>query len=201
MGLRQLADAFDTALVGGDTNSWDGPLALSVTLLGLATAKGPVTRSGARPGDWLLVTGALGGSLRGKHLDFTPRVREALLLHEQAELHAMIDISDGLAADVGHICTESGCGAVLRAEAIPIAPAARALGDERPPLDHALHDGEDFELVLALPAAEGQRLLRQQPLPGLLLYHIGECQADPGLWLEEASRRRPLEQRGYVHQF
>lgn len=200
VGLRQLADAFDTALVGGDTNSWDGPLALSVTLLGLATAKGPVTRSGARPGDWLLVTGALGGSLRGKHLDFTPRVREALLLHEQAELHAMIDISDGLAADVGHICTESGCGAVLRAEAIPIAPAAHALGDERPPLDHALHDGEDFELVLALPAAEGQRLLRYQPLPGLLLYHIGECLADPGLWLEEASRRRPLEQRGYVHQ-
>src|ERR671930_2792736 len=106
-GLREVADAFDTALVGGDTNSWNGPLVISVTLLGEATAKGPVRRSGARPGDWLLVTGPLGGSIRGKHLTFTPRVHEALGLHAHADLHAMIDISDGLAADVNHLCEES----------------------------------------------------------------------------------------------
>src|SRR5207302_7308776 len=97
LGLREVADAFDTALVGGDTNSWDGPLTISVTLLGEATGRGPVRRSGARPGDWLLVTGPLGGSIQGKHLDFTPRVREALRLPEVAGLHAMIDLSDGLA--------------------------------------------------------------------------------------------------------
>src|SRR5262249_22507067 len=119
-GLREVADAFDTALVGGDTNSWDGPLVIAVTLIGEATARGPVRRSGARPGDWLLVTGPLGGSILGKHLAFTPRVREALALHAAADLHAMIDISDGLAADLHHICRESGCGAVLRAESIPL---------------------------------------------------------------------------------
>src|SRR5581483_9494505 len=119
-GLREVADAFDTAVVGGDTNSWDGPLVISVTLLGEATARGPVTRGGARPGDWLMVTGPLGGSILGKHLDFTPRVREALRLLEAADLKAMIDISDGLAADVHHLCEESRCGAVLRAEAVPI---------------------------------------------------------------------------------
>jgi thiamine monophosphate kinase len=99
------------AIVGGDTNSWDGPLVVSVTLLGEATERGPVTRRGARPGDWLLVTGGFGGSILGKHLDFTPRVREAQRLHERADLHAMIDVSDGLAADVHHLCEESGCGA------------------------------------------------------------------------------------------
>src|SRR5262245_43153130 len=103
-GLREVADQFDTAIAGGDTNSWNGPLVISVTVLGEPTGRGPVTRSGAKPGDWLFVTGPLGGSIRGKHLDFTPRVREAQQLHSLAELHAMIDISDGLAVDVHHIC-------------------------------------------------------------------------------------------------
>lgn len=201
LGLRDMADAFGTAMIGGDTNSWDGPLVVAVTLLGEATPKGPVTRGGAQPGDWLLVTGPLGGSLLGKHLDFTPRVHEALLLHEQATLHAMIDISDGLAADVGHICEESHCGAVLRADAIPISPTAASLADGRSPLDHALGDGEDFELVFALPPVEAERLLRDQPLAGLTLYHIGECLAQAGLYLEKEGKREILEPRGYVHQF
>src|SRR5438105_5822537 len=138
LGLREAADAFDTAIVGGDTNSWDGPLVISVTIVGEATGRGPVRRAGARPGDWLFVTGPLGGSIGGHHLDFTPRVREALQLHSVVDLHAMIDISDGLAADLAHICQESHCGAVLRADAIPISAAARTLDDGRPPLDHAL---------------------------------------------------------------
>jgi thiamine-monophosphate kinase len=197
-GLREMADAFGTALVGGDTNSWDGPLVISVTLLGQATAKGPVRRSGARPGDWLLVTGPLGGSILGKHLTFTPRVREALQLHEHTPLHAMIDISDGLAADVNHLCQESRCGAVLRADAIPISLAARQLTDGVSPLDHALGDGEDFELVFAVPAEEGERLMKTQPVPEITLAHIGEF-VDQGLWLEVNGNRQPLEPRGYVH--
>src|SRR5205085_10331618 len=113
LGLREVGDAFDTPIVGGDTNSWDGPLVVNVTLLGEAVPPGPVRRSGARVGDRLLVTGAFGGSILGKHLDFTPRVREALALLAAAALHAPIDVSDGLAADVRHICEESQCGAVL----------------------------------------------------------------------------------------
>jgi thiamine-monophosphate kinase len=110
----------------------------------------------------------------------------------------MIDISDGLAADLHHLCTESGCGAVLYAEAIPVSDAARTIQDGRSPLDHALSDGEDFELVFALPVAEAQRLLRTQPVSGITCAHIGEC-VDQGLWLEENGRRRALEPHGYVH--
>jgi thiamine-monophosphate kinase len=198
LGLREVADAFDTAIIGGDTNSWDGPLVISVTLLGEATPRGVVRRSGARPGDRLLVTGPLGGSITGKHLDFTPRVREALQLHAAAQLHAMIDISDGLAADVYHLCQESGCGAVLRAEAIPISDAARMMNDERSPLEHALGDGEDFELVFAAAAAEARALLQRQPIAGVTLVEIGEC-VEQGLWLEQHGVRVPLAPHGYVH--
>jgi thiamine-monophosphate kinase len=199
LGLREMADAFDTAVVGGDTNSWEGPLVISVTLIGEATGTGPVRRNGARPGDKLLVTGTLGGSILGKHLDFRPRVCEALLLHQLTVLRAMIDISDGLAADVNHLCQESGCGAVLWAENIPIAKAAGQMGDRLSPLEHALGDGEDFELVFAVAPEEAAELLNKQPLPGVTLAAVGECVAELGLWLEEGGRRRPLEPRGYVH--
>jgi thiamine-monophosphate kinase len=198
LGLREVADAFGTAVVGGDTNSWDGPLTISVTLLGEATPPGPVRRGGARPGDWLLATGAFGGSILGKHLDFTPRVREALALQAAAPLHAMIDVSDGLAADVWHLCEESGCGAVLRAESVPVDPAAHRLGDGRTPLEHALSDGEDFELVFAVAPEDGRRLVETQPVPGVTLAHLGEF-VEAGLWLEERGDRRPLPPTGYVH--
>jgi thiamine-monophosphate kinase len=198
-GLRELADEFKTAVAGGDTNTWDGPLVISITLLGEATARGPVLRSGARPGDGVVVTGPLGGSILGKHLTFTPRVREALQLHEVADLHALIDISDGLSADLDHVCRESGCGAVLYADRIPISEAARSLADGRPPLEHALGDGEDFELIAAVPAGEVPLLLAAQPVAGVTLAHVGDFVAEPGLWLEENGRRKPLEPRGYVH--
>jgi thiamine-monophosphate kinase len=198
LGLREVADAFGTAVVGGDTNSWDGPLVISVTLLGEATERGPVTRSGARPGDWLLTTGPFGGSILGHHLDFTPRVREALHLHEAAPLHAMIDVSDGLAADAWHLCEESRCGAVLSAEAIPISAAARQMRDGRTPLEHALGDGEDFELVFAVAPDDGRRLVATQPVAGVTLVAIGTC-VGQGLWLEQGQDRRPLEPSGYVH--
>jgi thiamine-monophosphate kinase len=197
-GLRAMADQFDVAIVGGDTNSWDGPLVISVTLFGEATGRGPITRDGAKVGDWLLTTGPFGGSIRGHHLDFTPRIREGLRLRELAELHAMIDVSDGLAADVWHVCTESKVGAVLRADAIPVADAAKDVNDGRPPLEHALGDGEDFELIFAVSPADGRRLIEAQPVAGITLASIGEC-VESGLWLETGEVRQPLEPRGYVH--
>src|SRR5260370_1768119 len=151
LGLRGMADEFQTAIIGGDTNSWDGPLVISVTVLGEATGRGPVRRSGARPGDWLMVTGPLGGSIRGKHLNFKPRVREAIQLHELVLLHAMIDISDGLAADVNHLRVESGCGAVLDPDLAPISADAPPMQPEQSPLDHPLSDCQAFELSLPLP--------------------------------------------------
>jgi thiamine-monophosphate kinase len=198
LGLREMADQFNTAIVGGDTNSWDGPLVISVTLLGEAQGRGPVKRSGARPGDWLLATGDFGGSILGKHLDFTPRIHEALRLHELVEIHAMIDVSDGLAADVQHICEESHCGAVFDAAKIPINPAAKAMTDGKAPLEHALGDGEDFELVLAVSPEDAHRLLDAQPLAAVPLTHIGVC-VDGGLWLTINGKREVLEPKGYVH--
>ena len=197
-GLREMAAAFDTAIVGGDTNTWRGPLAITVTLLGEATAKGPVLRSGAKPGDWLCVTGPLGGSILGKHLTFTPRVREALRLHELVDLHAMIDISDGLAADLHHLCDESGCGLELDAATIPV--KRRPLGKWSTPgaFDHALGDGEDFELLFAVDPAAGRWLLESQPVPGLNLAHIGRC-IEQGIWLNRDGQREVLPPHGYVH--
>lgn len=195
-GMREVADAFATSLAGGDTNVWDGKLAISVTMLGEANQ--PVLRSGARPGDWLLVTGPLGGSILGKHLDFTPRVREAQLLSHLATLHAMMDISDGLAGDLKHICDESRCGAVLDAGRIPISDAAHRLAG--PALDHALSDGEDFELLLAVSPEDGERLVRTQPVPGITLSHVGVCRSEPGMFITEHGRTRPLAAKGFEHE-
>lgn len=199
LGMREIADEFEVPLVGGDTNTWDGPLCINVTLLGGASSRGPVLRSGAQVGDWVMVTGPLGGSILGHHLDFVPRVREALRLHEHADLHAMIDISDGLAKDLHHICEESHCGAVLIENSIPISAAARELAtqDGKPAIEHALGDGEDFELVFTVSAKDGERLLRDQPVT---VFHIGEIVAE-GYWLDRNGRREILEPRGYEHEF
>jgi thiamine-monophosphate kinase len=197
-----MADQFDTAIIGGDTNSWNGPLVISVTLLGEPTGCGPVTRTGAQPGDWLFVTGPLGGSILGKHLTFTPRVAEAQRLHQVAELKALIDISDGLAADLDHLCEESRCGAVIFEAQVPIASAAQQMTDGRSPLEHALGDGEDFELLFAVAPSDGKKLLAEQPLGdlGMTLHHIGEF-VDTGLWRKSADGLQvPLPAWGYVHE-
>ncbi len=195
-GLREMADAFDTPIVGGDTNSWDGPLAITVTIFGESAR--PVRRNGAQPDDWLFVTGPLGGSILGHHFDFTPRIREARLLADAVDLKAMIDISDGLSQDLHHILTESHCGAELDAAAIPIGDAARTLSAQtgKSPLEHALGDGEDFELVFAVSAADGARLLKVSPVP---VWKIGECVPN-GYWIVENGLRRALAPTGWAHQ-
>jgi thiamine-monophosphate kinase len=161
-GMERTARAFRTSIVGGDFASHEGKLAISVALLGGMGGRRPVRRSGARPGDAVAVTGPLGGSILGKHLRFTPRVREARELCRRFDVHAMIDISDGLGIDLAHLCGESGVGALLYERRIPVSPAARRLSrrDGRSPLDHALGDGEDYELLFALPARDAGRLER-----------------------------------------
>lgn len=200
-GLQELADEFDVALAGGDTNIWDGPLVVSVTVVGEATERGPVRRSGARAGDWILVTGTFGGSIGGHHYSFRPRVVEALALHATVALHAMIDVSDGLAADLYHILDESRVGAIVHEEAIPISQAAQEAGDARSPLDHALGDGEDFELIFTVSPEDGRRLLREPPFE-TPLSRIGEIVAGGGAELvTPAGERRPLPRAGWEHSF
>jgi thiamine-monophosphate kinase len=200
-GMRPLADEFDVAIAGGDTNTWGGELVISVTAIGLAVGRRPpLLRSGAKPNDVLLVTGQLGGSLLGHHLTFVPRVREALLLNERYRLHAAMDISDGLALDLRRLAAASNCGAIVVADQIPVSAAAKELEtDDRPALDHALGDGEDFELLLAAPPEVAAELLRQQPLD-VPLTAIGRCTAEPGLSLQLADGRQiPLPHLGYTH--
>jgi thiamine-monophosphate kinase len=202
-GLVPLAERHQVAIAGGDTNTWDGPLAVSVTAIGQVTERGVLRRAGAQPGDALVVTGEFGGSILGKHLDFEPRVHEALFLHEEYELHAGMDVSDGLSLDLARLAEASGCGAMLDLSAVPAAKAAYELARMRDdgvsPLDHALGDGEDFELLLAVPPRVAQRMVLDQRL-AIPLTIVGEFLEEPGLWqLTAAGERLPLAPRGYLH--
>lgn len=202
-GMLPLAAEFDCPIAGGDTNSWDGPLVISVTALGEVPPERRWRRSGARPGDAILVTGQFGGSILGRQFDFQPRVREALWLAENATIHAAIDVSDGLSLDLSRLCEASGCGAVLDLGRIPITSAAEQLAIERNDsltvLDHALGDGEDFELILALPADEAAELVARQPFD-CPLTQVGYFIAEPGLFASATDgTRTPLTPRGYEH--
>ncbi|MHB1561163.1 MAG: thiamine-phosphate kinase, partial [Isosphaeraceae bacterium] len=155
-----------------------------------------------RPGDAILVTGPLGGSLHsGRHLRPEPRIDEALRLHRAAPIHAMVDLSDGLSSDLSHILKESGgLGAVLDPRAIPVHDDARRLAPDDPlaALEHALHDGEDFELCLTVPPEEADSLCVPGSRPRV--YRIGEITESPGLFLRGADGRlQPLEPRGFDH--
>ena len=200
-GIQELADQFGVAVAGGDTNTWDGPLVISVSVVGEATGSAAVRRNGARVGDWILTTGSFGGSLAGKHVSFQPRVDEALQLHQAVSLHAMIDVSDGLAADLHHVLQESGVGAVLSADAIPISEAARSATDERTALERALGDGEDFELLFTVTPQEGRKLLSEPPVD-VKLSHIGEIVESKTCEIEDsAGVRRLLPPTGWTHAF
>ena len=170
-GAQRAAQLYDCAIVGGDTTSWDQPLAVNVTMLATCSDHKPVLRSGARADDVIMVTGQLGGSSTGKHLTFEPRLAEAKLLAESVDLHAMIDISDGLSSDLLHICRASGVAAVVDAEALPLSAAARRTAE---PIDAALGDGEDFELLFCVSPADAEKLQGCWPdRSSVLLSRIG----------------------------
>ena len=197
LGLREAADPFDCPIVGGDTGSWEGKLGFSVTILGRSAGIAPVRRTGAMPGDGIYVTGPLGGSIRGRHMTFEPRVRLARELAQAGGITAMIDLSDGLSRDLGHICRESGVGAVIEARAVPIHDDARGLAAEeclqvalrhQAVLDHALNDGEDYELLFTgRPAGLPCGTVR-----------VGSITENRGLRLDDDGLR-PLEARGWEH--
>ena len=199
-GVIELADEFDVILAGGDTNSWDGPLVICVTVLGTPLKARPACRSGAQIGDWLFVTGALGGSLPSqRHLTFMPRVNEARMLSERVEVHSMIDISDGLAADLHHVLDASNVGCELIADEIPLTAAALHSTDGRSPLLHGLSDGEDFELLFSVSPSDGQ-LLQSAWRESTSLTRIGQITQTLGCRLHYADGRiEPLPPLGWTH--
>ncbi len=151
-GIHTLAEEFNFTVAGGDTNVWTGPFAINVCMTGEPFGERAVLRSGARSGDYLLVTGALGGSLRsGRHLSFTPRLNVSQLLATNIDVHAMIDISDGLTIDLHRMMDASSTGSLLNATGIPIHDDVSTEPPAPEPLKAAMSDGEDFELLIALP--------------------------------------------------
>ena len=204
-GMNALARKHDVAVVGGETTTNPERLLISVALLGWAPRGKGVLRSGAEPGDALFVTGELGGSLAGKHLAFQPRLAEARWLAQHFSLHAMIDLSDGLAGDLRHILKASRVGAELLAAAIPISREAKRAGKAetagRSPLVAALSDGEDFELLFTVGSRDAVPLLDgwKKQFPAVRLSCIGKITAGDGITLRDKEGVRPLMAHGYVH--
>ena len=204
-GLNALARRHHVAVVGGETTTNPGGIFISVALLGWVPRGKGVLRSGAEVGDAIFVTGELGGSLAGKHLDFEPRLAEARWLAREFSLHAMLDVSDGLAGDLRHILTASRVGAELLTTSIPVSRearrAAKAGSAAKPPLVAALTDGEDFELLFTVASRDAVPVLDawKKQFPGLALTCIGKIKEGEGITLRDKQGVRPLTAHGYVH--
>ena len=205
-GMSRLAERHGVAIVGGETTTNPERLLISVCLLGDVAADKCILRSGAKAGDALFVTGELGGSLAGKHLGVRAAPgRSALAGRIILPIHAMIDLSDGLAGDLRHLLRRSNVGAEILARAIPISRAARlqarAESSARTPLLAALSDGEDFELLFTVAGRDAVPLLDawKKQFPKTRLSCIGKITSAPGLKLRDKTGLRPLEAHGYVH--
>ena len=199
-GLEAAARRSGVALVGGDTASTSGPFSVAVAVWGEAGPGGPVLRSGARPGDWVWVTGTLGGSILGRHLKFTPRLREAREIVRRLRPTAMMDVSDGLGIDAGRLARASRVAIVLEGGAVPASREARALArrDGRSALDHALADGEDYELLFTT-RPRALREIAGLAIAGVRATVIGKAVPGRGVRVVDRGRQRDIGDRGYVH--
>lgn len=203
MGLRKAAHEFNCPIIGGDMTSWDKQLTITVTMFSvMENGREPVYRNGAVVGDKIMVTGKLGGSILGRHLDFRPRVNEALWLYDNCKLHSMMDISDGIGGDLRHICRESGVSAIIDLENVPVSDAALGLDDGTPPAVHALTDGEDFELMFTVSASDCEKL--KELWPGYSsepLTEIGKIvtKDTAEIYLRENGEIREFSKSGFEH--
>lgn len=204
-GLNALAARHQVAIAGGETTTNPERILISISLLGTVAKDKCLRRTGSLPGDAIFVTGELGGSIAGRHLDFEPRLTEASWLAVQFSIHALIDVSDGLASDLRHLLGTSKAGADLLTTAIPISRAAKlqskAESSSKPPLLAALTDGEDFELLFTIASRDAVRLLDawKQQFPEVPLSCIGKVTAEPGVRLRGPDGIRTLPAHGYVH--
>jgi len=204
-GMSALARQHGVAIVGGETTLNPNRILISVALIGTAARGRAVLRSGAKVGDAIFVTGELGGSLAGRHLDFEPRLTEARWLAQNFSIHSMIDLSDGLAGDLRHVLRASGAGAELLKSAIPISraakEAARKSPSAQPPLLAALTDGEDFELLFTVASKNAVPLLDawKKQFSRLRLSCVGKITLGHTVSLRDKNGSLPLPTHGYVH--
>ncbi|MGD0017393.1 MAG: thiamine-phosphate kinase [Verrucomicrobiia bacterium] len=183
-GLQSAAKQFGCLIVGGDCTHVRHEQFVAVALLGEVERDRLALRSGAKPGDVVFVTGKLGGSVRGKHLKFTPRIREARWLTGHFKIHAMMDISDGLASDLQRLLESSHVGFDISSEKIPVNGSVRA----------ALSDGEDFELLFTISPRDAGKLKAKWRFK-LPLTEIGRAIRQQAVLLDG----QPLATKGYDH--
>lgn len=192
-GISSAAKEWGVNIVGGDTNACDY-VVISVAMTGEVSRGKALTRAAAKPGDVLFVTGTLGNSYASKkHLNFTPRLKEAQFLTKNFKVNAMMDISDGIASDIHRIASESQVGAFISEEAVPVTPGAD--------LHHALTDGEDFELLFTLPVKEAVRLSLWPSKEKMVSFQpIGKIVTKKeGIWLKGERRQTSIPESGFRH--
>lgn len=185
-GLHRAANRFGVRIVGGETSSTPGSIAISVSVIGFVERTRAVSRRGGKAGDALFVTGRLGGALKQKHLKFIPRIAESRWLTKNFSIHAMMDLSDGLGADLPRLARASRVGFNVDLKNLPLALGAN--------INDAICQGEDYELLFAISPRYKNRLEREwrRKYPKLLLTRIGR------LTPQSAVRNTQLP-RGYIH--
>ena len=200
-GLNALAKKSGVAIVGGETTTNPARIFISIALLGTVVRGKQVLRSGAKTGDAIFVTGELGGSLAEKHVEFEPRLEEARWLAGHFSIHAMIDLSDGLAGDLPHILKASRVGAELLKTAVPVSRAAKLQARKKPVFAAALTDGEDFELLFTVASGDAVKLLDawKRKFPKLKLSCIGKIVAGDGILIRDKGGSHKFDAHGYEH--
>ena len=200
-GIQQMTDEFQFSLAGGDTNSWNGPFAINVCLTGVPFSGRPFLRSDARAGDAIFVTGPLGGSLhRGRHLTFMPRLQISEWLSRTVDVHAMIDLSDGVSIDLHRMMEASCAAAEISASAIPIHSDVPAAWSPDKRLAAALGDGEDFELLFTVKDSDAATLQTAAVEDAVSLFRIGRVTTGAGVRLIDAKgHNQSLEPTGWQH--
>jgi thiamine-monophosphate kinase len=185
-GIEKAARRFDVAVVGGETSNIKGPAVISISVTGFVEKKRWVGRAGGKPGDELFVTGRLGGSLRGSHLTFTPRIKESRWLTKNFPIHAMMDLSDGLGADLPRLARASRVGFELDEGSLPLNRGCS--------IRQAISDGEDYELLFAIGPKDARSLFARwrTKFPNIQLTRIGRFNRKSKI----KNRKFP---RGYVH--
>ncbi|HAO78016.1 MAG TPA: thiamine-monophosphate kinase [Verrucomicrobia subdivision 3 bacterium] len=204
-GLNTLAEKNGAAIVGGETTTNPERILISIALIGTVPRGKQILRNGAKAGDAIFVTGELGGSLAGRHLEFEPRLAEARWLAEHFSIHALMDLSDGLAGDLRHILNASKVGAEILKSALPISRAAKLRAKEnsaaKPAVVAALTDGEDFELLFTIASKDAVKLLDawKKKFPKLKLSCIGKIVAGDGILIRDKMGSHKFNAHGYVH--
>ena len=197
LGIENATRSNGMSVVGGDTNRWSGSLVISITVIGhLTNGQTPWLKTNAKTGDQILVTGSFGGSIHGRHLRPTSRVSMIKQLSE-FQINAATDVSDSLSLDLQSIASASKIGFELDVQAIPVSADVPA-DDAWKRIEHALYDGEDFELILLVSQKQAEQVLAS-PV-GEQLTRIGEATDEyPEIRIQWKSQWEVLSPKGFVH--